>query len=177
MAKASNLSLIGFLSLALISGCGSGVGNLPFTSNDEAITSLANTTWGVQGEAMISFNAQAQLASFSATTLPPELADLRLDGQPFHFTVPPGTGTPYDGQSFQGSLINTGTFLNGNNLVMDFQGSLGGFAMTYQITTTLQTVGGERSLSGLTGTGQITIIVVPVPLPSQTLTGSLPEIK
>jgi|WetSurMetagenome_2_1015567.scaffolds.fasta_scaffold265372_2 hypothetical protein len=179
MSKGIGLSLIGILSLALMSGCGGGggVGNLSFTSNDAAVAALGNTTWGVQGEASISFNEKGQLASFSATSLPPEIANLRLDGQPFNFTVPPGTGTPFDGQSFEGSLVNSGTSLNGTNLVMDFTGKLAGFPMTFQITTTLQTVDGTRSLSGLTGSGQLTIVVVTVPLPSQTLTGSLPEIK
>ncbi len=158
MRQFFGITLVSIIGMVLMSGCG--VSPTTFESNDTAVEMLGGTTWGDPGgNVSITFDENAKITSFSVPNLPPELANVRIDGEPFTIRIPDDVLPPelsaFAGKEFTATLENTLTTVNPDGTMqIEFLGTVSipfVNGITLVIDTTAQTVGGNTSLSGLSG--------------------------
>ncbi|MFA5863735.1 MAG: hypothetical protein WC975_03515 [Phycisphaerae bacterium] len=164
---------VGALAMIVMSGCGGG-GGTEFTSNALAKASLAGTSWADSGQnVVIAFDDQAQVTEFDAPGLPPELANMNLDGTPFTFTIPQD-GLPSQLAGYAGdhtaTLVNTSTILNDDGTFeLVFTGTVDiGIIQDFTFTITGTVVGedvGSATLTDLNGSLVVNIDLLVTVLP------------
>jgi len=161
MRKSVGITLLSVVGMMLLSGCATPPPSPEFESNNKAVELLGGTTWGDPAAGVsISFDANAKITAFTVPDMPAELANFRIDGEPFTITVP-SEGIPTEvagfiaGKQLTASLENSKTVINDDgSMQIVFTGDVDiplVTGITFTVNTSAVQSGQEFSLNGLTG--------------------------